>query len=120
MSEVNKHINAIGNFVILRSIAKSAGNEVKSVGGIVIETAKENKVGEIPLVAEVVSMGHLVPLDVGFKVGDIVPVPNGSINHLPHPEVVKKKAKHEELDEKFVSCHYSFITNSYGNILEEE
>lgn len=102
-------MRALGEYVILVSEPAQAGDEIKSESGLILGYRQE---GEIPLACTVVSIGDKVPEGV-VKIGDLVPIPNGNIKNVPHPDVVKGLKKEKEVRQKYVSCHYTAIAVVY-------
>ena len=102
-------IKALGEFVILKAIAKSAGTEIKSPTGLIIGV---RETGEIPEVCNVHSIGSDVP--VGFvEVGDLTPMSLGSMKNVPHPDVASGEKEAKDIDEKFITVHYKNIPCVY-------
>lgn len=109
-------IKALGEFVVLTASAKSAGSEIYSdvIPDLVVGTREH---GEIPLVATVHAIGPKVPEGL-FNLGDMVPLPNGKMTNVPHPQVALGLAEAKAIDQKFFSAHYSVIPGLY--VLEAE
>lgn len=102
-------IRAVGEYIILVSEPKQAGDEETTASGIVIGKLTQ---GEIPEMCEVYSVGPDVP--PGFcEVGDLTPLPVGKIANVPHPLVAIGVKKAKEIKEKFVTCHYKAIPCLY-------
>lgn len=103
---------AKGEFIVLSAIAKPAGSEIysTSIEGMV---TGYRETGEIPLYCVVHSIGELVP--TGFvEVGDIVPTPMGGAGkNVLHPEAVMKTKQAKDIDEKFMTIHYTHIPAVY-------
>ena len=106
---MSNKIKALGEHVILKTFAKSAGTETKTEFGIVLPTRTE---GEIPRLCEVHSIGSMVP--EGFiEVGDKTPTPLGNMANVVHPEVANGNKEAKDIDEKFVTVHYRNISCVY-------
>lgn len=105
-----KDIKALGESVVITAIAKSAGTEEISSTGIVISTQRVE--GEIPQLGEIYSIGEGVPKGY-FEIGDVVPLPNGNMRNVPHPETVFNNKKAKEVDQKFITAHYRTIAAVY-------
>lgn len=106
---MSNQIKALGEFVILTAFAPSAGTMEYAEDGTEIGLRKQ---GVIPEVTTVHSIGVDVP-PTFLKVGDKVPMPLGSIKHVPHPDVAKGLKKTEEIDDKYVVVHYKNIACAY-------
>lgn len=102
---MSDEIKALGEFVVLKTIAESAGTEMKTESGLVIGI---RETGEIPETCFVHSIGSDVP--EGFvKIGEKTPIPVGQMKNVPHPLVAKGEKKASEISEKFISVHYKNI-----------
>ena len=106
-------IKALGEFLVLRAIAKPAGSEIYSdvVPDLVVGVREQ---GEIPEVCYVHDIGPGVPEGI-FKIGDMTPVPLGKMANIPHPLVATKEKLAKEIDEKFISVHYTNVPALYAN-----
>ena len=109
---MSNQIRALGEFVILKAIAESAGTEIKTDSGIVIGV---RDTGEIPLICEIVDVGNAVP-EGYVAIGDKSPMPEGHMKNVPHPLVAQKKAKPKDIPEKFISVHYKNIPCVYKDL----
>lgn len=102
-------ITAVGEYIILVSEPKQAGDEETTASGIVIGKLHQ---GEIPEMCEVFSIGPDVP--EGFcEVGDLTPLPVGKIANVPHPLVALGLKQAKEVKQKFVTCHYKAVPCLY-------
>lgn len=102
-------IKAVGEYIILVSEPKQAGDEEVTQSGIVIGKLAQ---GEIPEMCEVYSIGDDVPENF-CAVGDLTPLPVGKIANVPHPLVALGVRKAKEVKQKFVTCHYKAIPCLY-------
>ena len=102
-------IRAVGEYIILVSEPKQAGDEEVTASGIVIGKLSQ---GELPELCAVHSIGPDVP--EGFcEVGDLTSTPVGNIKNVPHPLVALGIKKPKDIKEKFVTCHYKAIPCLY-------
>lgn len=102
-------IKALGEHVILVSEPAQAGDEKISAGGIVL--GKETQ-GQLPDMCEVYSIGEDVP--EGFvEIGDLTPLPVGSVRNVTHPLVALGMKQSKEIRQKFVTCHYKSLACVY-------
>lgn len=99
---------AIGDYVIIEAIAESAGAEVKSASGIIVE---KRQIGEIPLVGKIISVGEGVDATL---LGKTVLLPHGKMNKVPHPDVLNGIKKEEEMLIKWTVTHKQNIVVIYG------
>lgn len=106
---MSEQIKALGEFVVLKTIAESAGTEIKSQSGLIIGV---RETGEIPETCVVHSIGSKVP-EGYIEIGDRVPLPAGQMRNVPHPLVVSGEKKASEISEKFVSVHHTHIACVY-------
>ncbi len=106
---MSKEIVALGEYVVLKAVARSAGTEITSPSGIVIGIREQ---GEIPKICEIFALGPNVPKGL-FEIGDSCPFPLGEKLNVPHPDVAYGTAKEKDLDEKYITCHYRNIACVY-------
>ena len=100
---------AMGDYVIIEAKAESAGTEVKSDFGIIIE--QKRAMGEIPQVGKIISVGEGVDPEL---LGKIVLLPHGKMNKVPHPDVLNGIKKEEEILMKWTVTHKQNIVVVYG------
>lgn len=100
---------AIGDYVIIEARAESAGTEVRSDFGIIIE--QKRTMGEIPQVGKIISIGDGVDPEM---MGKTVLLPHGKMNKVPHPDVLNGIKKEEEIDLKWTVTHKQNIVVIYG------
>lgn len=100
---------ALGDYVIIEAKAESAGTEVKSSMGIIIE--QKRTMGEIPLVGKIIDVGETVDKEL---LGKTVLLPHGKMNKVPHPDVINGVKKEEEIDLKWTVTHKQNIVVVYG------
>lgn len=98
---------AMGDYVIIEAEAESVGAEVKSEFGIIIE---KRQTGEIPLVGKIISIGENVDPKLLNKT---VLLPLGKMNKVPHPDVLNKVKKEEEIYLKWMVTHKQNIVVCY-------
>lgn len=106
---MTKQIKALGEYVVLKAVARSAGTEITSPSGIVIGVRDQ---GEVPKICEVFAIGPLVPKGI-FEIGQGCPFPLGEKLNVPHPDVAYGDAKEKDRDEKYITCHYRNIACVY-------
>ena len=109
---MSNQIKALGEYVIMKAVAESAGTEIKSEMGLIIGV---RDTGEIPLICEVFSIGDAVP-EGYVSIGDKSPMPEGHMKNVPHPLVAQRKAKPKDIPEKFISVHYKNIPCVYKDL----
>lgn len=102
-------IKALGEHVILVSEPAQQGDEKVSAGGIVLGTINQ---GEAPDMCEIYSIGEDVP-EGYVSVGDLTPLPLGSIRNVVHPMVALGVKQPKEIKQKFVTCHYKALSCVY-------
>ena len=108
MTKVNSII-ALGEHVVLKTTAKSAGTEMKTASGIVYGIREQ---GEMPTICEVHAIGERVP-DGLFEIGNLTPVPLGEKLNIMHPDVASGECEAKERDDKFISVHWRNIACIY-------
>lgn len=102
-------IKALGEYVILVSEPQQAGDEELSAGGIVL--GKQTQ-GQLPDMCEIFAIGDDVPK--GFvEVGDLTPLPVGSIRNVVHPLVAAGLKQPKDIKQKFVTTHYKNLACVY-------
>lgn len=102
-------IVALGQHVVLKAIAKSAGRPTQTAGGLLLPPVKES---EVPTHCVIHDIGPGVPKDI-FKIGDRTPFPLGDKLNVPHPDVIAGLCKADERDDKYMSTHWSNISCVY-------
>lgn len=103
-------IKALGQHVVLKAVAKSAGQRPeKTQGGIILPRLEQS---ELPTHCIVYEVGAGVPEGV-FNVGDKTPFPLGDKLNVPHPDVIAGLCKAEDRDDKYMSTHWSNISCVY-------
>lgn len=103
-------IKALGDHVILKAMAPSAGRETKSAGGLILAPEAE---GKLPTHCEVFQIGADVPAGL-FQIGDKTPFPLGEKLNVPHPDVIQGLCEAKERDEKFITTRYTNISCVYA------
>lgn len=103
-----KFPKAIGPYVIIEAVARSAGKEVKTDFGLILEVKSTQ--GEVPEIGKIVSVGEECSPD---WVGKYVLLPHGKMNHVPRPEILNGEAKKEDIDEKLTVTHKANIAAIY-------
>ncbi|QAU03877.1 head assembly cochaperone with GroEL [Acinetobacter phage Henu6] len=108
---MSKEIVALGEYVVLKAVARSAGTEIFSdvVPDLVIGVREQ---GEVPKICEVFKIGPNVPKGL-FEIGDGCPFPLGDKLNVPHPDVAYGNVKEKDRDEKYITCHYRNIACVY-------
>lgn len=109
---MSHEIKALGQHVVLKVVAKSAGTEETTSSGIVIGVRQQ---GELPTQAEIFKIGDRVPEGL-FEIGDITPIPLGEKLNVPHPDVAFGLCEPKERDEKYMTTHFSNISCVYKAI----
>lgn len=102
-------IKALGEHVILKAHAVSAGREQKSAGGLILAPEPE---GKLPTHCVIFEIGPDVPKGL-FSVGDKTPFPLGEKLNVPHPDVIKGLCEAKERDDKFLTTHYKNLACVY-------
>lgn len=102
-------ISAVGEYVILVSEPKQAGEETTSNGGIFIGKLQQ---GELPEMCEVYAIGADVP-EGYVEIGDLTPLPVGKMANVVHPLVALGIRQPKDIKQKFVTCHYKAIACLY-------
>lgn len=106
---MSKNIVALGQHVVLKAVAKSAGRPDKTELGILLPPVKES---QIPTHCTIHAIGPDVPPGI-FVIGDMTPFPLGEKLNVPHPDVIAGECKPDERDEKFISTHWTNISCTY-------
>lgn len=108
MSNIEQ-IVALGEHVILVSNPEIAGDERKSLGGIILPPAEQSA---LPDICYVHSIGPDVPAGI-FEVGDKTSLPVGKMANVPHPRVVAREVEQKEIRERYVTTHWKSIPCVY-------
>ncbi|ADG60112.1 head morphogenesis [Acinetobacter phage Acj9] len=106
---MSKRIVALGNHVVLKAVAKSAGREQVTQSGFILPPTEKS---EMPTHCVIHDIGASVPEGM-FKIGDMTPFPLGEKLNVPHPDVISGICKPDERDDKYMSTHYSNISCVY-------
>lgn len=102
-------IKAIGQHLVLKAVAKSAGREQTTPSGFILPPTGES---ELPTHCVIHDIGSGVPEGL-FKIGDRTPFPLGEKLNVPHPDVIAGLCKANERDDKYMSTHWTNISCLY-------